>query len=303
VIFITSRGEEECEAKGLKHGAVDYIIKPINPPIVQVRVKTHLELKLAYEELDRKNAALKKAAILHDDVDHILRHDLKTPLNGIINYSMILMEIFEPNPQQKQFLSGIESLGYEMLDMINRSLDLYKMETRTYSYQPKDVDILQIVNKIVTETENISASKELSIKILNHSASQADTFFAQGERLLCYSMLANLLKNALEASPNGTHITVFLDAEKDSAMIRIHNQGAVPEEIRDKFFDKYTTVGKSGGTGLGTYSAKLMAETQGGSIHLETSDEAGTTVTVQLLKGLKKNHFDRGLSHGLIPLL
>jgi diguanylate cyclase (GGDEF)-like protein len=45
VIFITSRGEEECETKGLKHGAVDYIIKPISPPIVQARVKTHLELK------------------------------------------------------------------------------------------------------------------------------------------------------------------------------------------------------------------------------------------------------------------
>jgi len=71
-------------------------------------------------------------------------------------------------------------------------------------------------------------------------------------------------------------------------MIRIHNQGAVPREIRDKFFDKYTTVGKSGGTGLGSYSAKLMAETQGGSIHLDTSEETGTTVTVRLLKVLPK---------------
>jgi len=147
VIFITSRGDEECEAKGLERGAVDYIIKPISPPIVQARVKPHLELKLAYEELERKNAALKEAATLHDDVDHILRHDLKTPLNGIINCSMILMDKFEPNPQQKKFISGIESLGYEMLDMINRSLDLYKMETGTYSYQPKKVDILQIVNR------------------------------------------------------------------------------------------------------------------------------------------------------------
>jgi signal transduction histidine kinase len=148
------------------------------------------------------------------------------------------------------------------------------------------VDILQIVNKIITETENILVSKELSIEIMNRSASHADTFFAQGERLLCYSMLANLLKNALEASVNGTHITVTLGEEKDKALIRIHNQGAVPEEIREKFFDKYTTVGKSGGTGLGTYSAKLMAETQGGSIHLKTSEKTGTTVTVCLLKVL-----------------
>jgi DNA-binding response OmpR family regulator len=282
VIFITLRGDEACEAKGLERGAVDYIIKPIHPAIVQTRVKTHLELKLAYEELAKKNVALKKTAILRDDVEHILRHDLKTPLNGIINYSMILLEAFEQNPQQKHFLSDIESLGYEMLDMINRSLDLYKMETGTYSYQPKNVDILPIIQKIVTETENLSASKTLSVDILNHSRPPAETFIVQGERLLCYSMLANLLKNALEASPKGTHITVSLEDEKDKALIKIHNQGAVPTEIRDKFFDKHTTIGKSGGTGLGTYSAKLMAETQGGNIQLETSAKTGTTVMVQL---------------------
>jgi signal transduction histidine kinase len=56
----------------------------------------------------------------------------------------------------------------------------------------------------------------------------------------------------------------------------------VPEEIRDRFFEKYTTAGKATGTGLGTYSARLIAETHGGSVHLETSEETGTTVSVHL---------------------
>ncbi|MCP4752568.1 MAG: ATP-binding protein, partial [Proteobacteria bacterium] len=68
----------------------------------------------------------------------------------------------------------------------------------------------------------------------------------------------------------------------DSVRIAIHNAGAIPEEIRDTFFDKYVTFDKMGGTGLGTYSAKLIAETIGGGIGLETSAKDGTTITVRL---------------------
>jgi K+-sensing histidine kinase KdpD len=69
-------------------------------------------------------------------------------------------------------------------------------------------------------------------------------------------------------------------------MIRIYNQGAVPEHIRDRFFEKYVTSGKKRGIGLGTYSAKLMAETQHGSVAMATSEQDGTTVTIQLPKAV-----------------
>lgn len=62
--------------------------------------------------------------------------------------------------------------------------------------------------------------------------------------------------------------------------VSIHNHGIVPEGIRDTFFDKYATAGKSGGTGLGTYSARLIAETMGGNITLDTSDDTRTTIRI-----------------------
>jgi two-component system, sensor histidine kinase and response regulator len=52
--------------------------------------------------------------------------------------------------------------------------------------------------------------------------------------------------------------------------------------MRDNFFDKYTTSGKSKGTGLGTYSAKLMARTQSGTIKLDSSKQDETTVVITL---------------------
>lgn len=60
VIFLTSRSEIEDEQRGLDLGAVDYIIKPISPPIVFSRVKTHLQLKRARDFLRDKSAYLEK---------------------------------------------------------------------------------------------------------------------------------------------------------------------------------------------------------------------------------------------------
>ncbi len=55
VIFVSAKGEEGDETKGFEAGAVDYIIKPISPPIVKARVKTHLRLREAVAELKRLN--------------------------------------------------------------------------------------------------------------------------------------------------------------------------------------------------------------------------------------------------------
>jgi len=52
--------------------------------------------------------------------------------------------------------------------------------------------------------------------------------------------------------------------------------------IRDRFFEKYTTAGKAGGTGLGAYSARLMARVQSGDIIMKSSDEDGTNLSVRL---------------------
>jgi sigma-B regulation protein RsbU (phosphoserine phosphatase) len=60
VIFVTSMSEVEDETKGLEVGAVDYITKPIRSPIVQARVKSHIELKEAREYLKNQNEILER---------------------------------------------------------------------------------------------------------------------------------------------------------------------------------------------------------------------------------------------------
>lgn len=87
IIFVTAMGEEEDEAKGLEAGAIDYLTKPISPPIVKARVKNHLELKHGRDmlakvgrELTAKNATLEKERILaHRMLEKILPERISLP--------------------------------------------------------------------------------------------------------------------------------------------------------------------------------------------------------------------------------
>jgi two-component system sensor histidine kinase/response regulator len=283
VIFVTTLGEVDDETKGLELGAVDYITKPISAPIVQARVKTHLMLARQREQLAQQNAELIEAARLKEDVDRIMRHDLRSPLTSIVSIPRMILEDGGLNEDQTEFVEMIEEAGYRLLNMVNLSLSLFKMERGTYTYEPASVDLLGLARKTAREFQDLTRTKRLGLRFLLNGAeaTDTDTAIALGEEVLCYSMLANLLKNALEAAPHEDTVSVRFE-RGDALRVAIHNQGVVPEAIRDTFFDQYATAGKSGGTGLGTYSARLIAETQGGSVAFETSEVDGTTVTVTL---------------------
>jgi two-component system, sensor histidine kinase and response regulator len=279
VIFVTALGEEEDEATGLRLGAIDYIQKPFSQSIVRARVKNHLELVQARRQLEQQNQALLEAAALREDVERITRHDLKGPLNVVINAPQLLMQEACLNDEYKHMLQEVIDAGYRMLDMINRSLDLYKMESGSYKLQAQPLDLLPLLSHVIEEHSKFSAARPLSIKL---DTDELDKVLIRGEELLCHSMFSNLLRNALEASPEGADVSLRVRREGDGVAVYIHNRGSVAETIRQRFFDKYVSAGKEQGTGLGTYSAALIARTLQGSISVDFSEAGATTVRVQL---------------------
>ena len=85
VIFLTARTEAEDITKGFDVGAVDYVTKPFNYDELIARVKTHLELKITKDALERSNQEQRKLI-------HILCHDLINPL-GQVETTLDLMKI------------------------------------------------------------------------------------------------------------------------------------------------------------------------------------------------------------------
>jgi PAS domain S-box-containing protein len=227
--------------------------------------------------LREMNLALEESVRLREEVDRISRHDLKTPLNSIIGIPRLLRDSGRLSKEDGELLAFVEQAGYRLLDMVNLSLDMFRMEEGSYPLAPKAVDLRETLRKVVHDLSGYAGLKKIAL------AAEGPQLYALAEELLCYSMLGNLLKNAIEASPEGAAVKVSIAAAGNEVRIDVHNAGAVPQAVRARFFDKYSTAGKLGGTGLGTYSARLMARTQHGEVDMLTSESSGTTVSVRLL--------------------
>ena len=267
VIFVTARDATEDEAAGFAAGGVDYVAKPVNPHLVRARVRTHLELTRIRRSLEKQNQTLKENARLREEMEHITRHDLKNPLMVIMNIPGLLIRQANITDEQKKWLAMIDDAARKMLEMINRSIDLCKMENMTYELHAVPTDALRVTRQIAAAHAGTSQKSgvNLVLRMRGKPASAEDAFMVSAEELLLYSMLSNLVRNALEAAPPGSTVSVSF-TDEDAGVISVHNEGAIPEKIRDRFFEKFATSGKPGGTGLGAYSAKLIAKTLGGTI-------------------------------------
>lgn len=228
-------------------------------------------------ELDSKNVALTQAMSSLETVERIARHDLKTPLGSLVVAPALLRAGREMSAQEERVLSMMESAASRALHMVNLSLDLYRMENGNYVVQPACVDLTALVKSVFQDLSAHARSKSVAMEV----TAPLGNVFACAEESLCYSILANLVKNAVEAAPEHSVVGVVLQ-EAPMARVCIHNHGAVPASLRDRFFTKYATDGKLGGTGLGAYSSHLLARVQGGSLSMETSDALGTTLTLEL---------------------
>jgi PAS domain S-box-containing protein len=222
----------------------------------------------------------KKAETMRSDVESVVQHDLKSPLGSVQN-AMELLELLGPlNREQAQVLTEVRNLTRRMQGLISLSLNLHAMEARALVPKLRPVDLCAVVEDLRMELRTLVEGK--SLRLVLRSDCPAGPFYVLGERRLLDAVFTNLIKNAAEASPDGEELSVNLALNGATAVVTVRNKGEVPEQIRGRFFEKYATWGKSHGTGLGTYSAQLMARTLGGTLAL-CSDEPGFTSLVLTL--------------------
>ena len=282
VIFVTAMTDESARIKGMELGAVDFVTKPIDPIALKIRVKNFMRYVELHRQLQADYDGMMEMARLKEDVEHITRHDMKGPLAGVIGLVQSLAEDKSLDRKQIQELRMAEESALQVLNMINLSTELFKIETGRFQLDAQPVKIDEILARIVDMTRATFAVKHLNLFLDCEIAEGATMPQALGDAMFCYSLFQNLVKNACEAAPENTKVIVQLHAETPLRIV-IANKGAVPKEIRERFFDKFVTHGKQSGTGLGTYSAKLLTEAQGGHIALAVSDEKDTTaITVTL---------------------
>lgn len=219
----------------------------------------------------------KELDTLKQEVDRILFHDLRGPIASIYSVSAVYATSTDYTASEMQHIWGaISSTSKRVLDLINSATDIYHIERGDFRFAPQPTDLLPMIHSLRAELHSLFPTKTVALAVQDglpslHLACMPHLFS---------TMLFNLLQNALEATSRGGAVQVHVFRDNAGATIAIHNDTAVDDSIRDRFFEKYVTHGKKSGTGLGTYSARRIAEAHGGTICMTTSEADGTTVTL-----------------------
>ncbi len=214
--------------------------------------------------------------------NYIANHDLKNNINGIWQSVQFLKDL-KPSKAQKQWIDIIEQLSGQTLNMLNTANDLLRMENGKYVLTLSQCNLLEIVQRQIDLLTPMAKQKKIKfITFFN----QQEVYFSTttltiaADRVYLERLFANLTQNALEASPEHEMIDIQVDVQ-DHLTVKIHNQGVIPQRIRDHFFEKYATAGKEKGTGLGTYIARLITEAHQGDIRFNTGEADGTTIIIE----------------------
>jgi len=252
---------------------------------VTKRIYYERELKRTVTALKREIEERKRVAENRDRAERMLRHDMKNPLNGILGGAQLLQENCE-REDDLELVGIIGDAGKRLNAMLEGLFDYTKMEDGRYRLSPCPIVLEDLLEAATAGMKTLLQRRSVRLSIFvdgvelhNRRAGSVSTFY--GERAHLQTMLENLLRNAIEASPEEGTVTLQTEVG-ESLRFDLHNASVIPKEVRETFFQRYASARKQRGTGLGTYVAKLICELHGGEISFSTSEDEGTHLYLSL---------------------
>ncbi len=213
-----------------------------------------------------------------------LNHDLRSPLAIITGYSSYLLEEELSVDEVKKYSTIINETGKKMLKMMESYLSLAKIERGQdiIGKNPKTInEISKEIKKFFSSSKNENKFeiilKDLDNKVQNKSLMNKQVLIDES---LFYSLINNILNNAIEATLVNEDKIIINIYEDNDLCLSFYNFGEIPKEFQKKLFRKFIS-NKINGTGMGLYSARLIARAHGGDI-LYQSVSGGTRFILKI---------------------
>lgn len=208
-------------------------------------------------------------------------HDLKTPLAAILGSLSVHRSMYErlPEAQRRELTDAALTEAQRLDSFITNILDLAKMESGAVKFKrqwqsPEDL-VTRVKKRMRLRLENHV------LKVANHP-SEIEVEF---DPVVSEQALLNVLDNAIKYTPPGSSIEVRLETSDDYFKLHVRDHGnGIPEEDRERIFDKYTRLQRQdhqvAGTGLGLAVARAAMRGQGGDIVVNNHPEGGAVFTL-----------------------
>ncbi|MEI6208677.1 MAG: response regulator [Desulfuromonadales bacterium] len=311
VIFLTALTDLEDEKKGLELGAADYITKPVNPPIVLARIKTHLELKAVADFLRDKNTFLeeevaKRTRQVQESEEQLrqsqkmeavgqlaggVAHDFNNILTVIMGYGNLLIMDAKLNQQEMEYVEQILASSEKAVQLTRGLLAFSRKQVMVPALTDLNM-IVQHVHKFLLRV----IGEDIQLKMVSSDKVKLPVNIDKGQ---IEQVLINLATNARDAMPNGGLLSIEAGmreleqplehfhgscAPGRYAWIAVSDSGTgMDEETCRRIFEPFFTTKEVGkGTGLGMSIVYGIVKQHNGFITIYSEPGKGTTFRIYI---------------------
>jgi two-component system sensor histidine kinase CreC len=210
---------------------------------------------------------------LKDDVEQYidtLAHELRTPITGI---QLTAENLLSPmsDEQRKRFIENILDSNKHMDLLVNRLLDLSRIERREALKRIESLNILQVVKNVLKAPSRVKNISDKNIKIVLEIG---DKSFLKAEKILLEQAIGNIVNNALDFSPKSGAITIKASETNAAISIVVLDDGpGIPPHVLSKLFTRFFSVSRPDtgvrGNGLGLRFVRKIMQLHGGEVTLQ----------------------------------
>ena len=242
--------------------------------------------------LREKNAALEAAEQLKTDFLANVSYQLRTPLSTIMGFADILdHEYFgDLNTRQKEYTSGIQEAGGQLLSLIDNILDLSTIEAGYMELEQTTFSIHDMLEGLHELTQDWARKEKLEVTL--KCPENTGNLTADERRIK--QVLLNLIRNAINFTPEGGSVSLEASRKQDHIELCVRDTGiGIPADQQERIFEPFEhshadprKAGESAasrhGAGLGLSLVKNIVELHGGTISVESAENKGAAFFIRL---------------------
>ena len=233
------------------------------------------------EEIARQKDELAERSDVIRDIVYALAHDLRTPLAAAhVTMNQALSGAYGELPEgYREILKTALAANDDQRRIVETLLLVARYEAGEASTVRERVNAADLVVRIVAELRPVAEIKGVELQ----ADVPSNQLPALGDPHEIRRAIANLVANAIDATPRGGHVAVRDYASNQFVAIVVEDDGyGVPPELREGLFQRFGAGHPGAGTGLGLYIVRRIAEKHGGSVTYAPREPRGSTFTLML---------------------
>lgn len=242
--------------------------------------------QLKMEELERARQAAEAASRAKNEFLSRMSHELRTPLNAMLGFTQLLeMDLDERlSPRQRHRTAQIQQAGWHLLEMINETLDLSRIESGVLKLESERLSVARLLDDAIALIEADARAKRLTLT--RELADAAGHVVGDATRLK--QVLTNLLSNAVKYNVDGGAIAITSRRlEEGRIEIAVSDSGLGMDEAQlAELFQPFNRLGReysgTAGTGIGLVISKRLVELMHGELRVESRAGQGSRFALLL---------------------